>query len=91
MRCKGVVCSIGSSWQSNPRHGERILPGRHEQAIRAAHSLPVIFVGGSTNKADLIVLAVAVESWPSKPVGAEVSEESLKEFHVVARLRRARF
>jgi hypothetical protein len=33
------------------------------------------------------VLPIAAESWPRKPVGAEVSEESLKEFHVVARLR----
>jgi hypothetical protein len=33
------------------------------------------------------VLPIATESWPRKPVGAEVPEESLKEFHVVARLR----
>lgn len=64
-----------------------VLPVRHQQAISAAHPLPVIFIGSSASETDLIVLAIAAESWPSKPVGAEVSEESLKEFHVVARLR----
>jgi hypothetical protein len=28
------------------------------------------------------MLAIAAESWPGKPMGAQVSEESLKEFHV---------
>ena len=66
-----------SGWSSR-RQGERVLPGRHQQAIRASHLLPVILVGGSTNQTDLIVLAVAAESWPGKPMGAQVSEESLK-------------
>ena len=37
------------------------------------------------------MLAIAAESWPSKPVGAQVSEEPLKEFDVCNSLaRRAR-
>jgi hypothetical protein len=62
--------------------GERVLPVRHEQAISASHLLPVIFVGSSTNETDLIVLAIATESWPSKPMGAKFSEESPQESHV---------
>jgi hypothetical protein len=80
------VLTDRSGWSSR-RQGERVLPGRRQQAIGTSHLLPVVFVGGSTNKTDLIVPAVAAESWPGKPVGAQVSEESLKEFHVVARLR----
>lgn len=81
------VFLIGSSGQSSPLHGQRIPPFRRQQAIGALHLLPVIFVGGSAREADLIMLAIAAKSWPRKPVGAEVSEQSLKEFHVVARLR----
>jgi hypothetical protein len=80
--CKRVVSSTDSSGRSSRRQGERVLPGRHQQAIGASHLLPVIFVGGSTNQTDLIMLAIAAESWPGKPMGAQVSEESLKEFHV---------
>src|SRR5580692_3579241 len=79
--------STDGSRRSSRGQGERVLPSRHRQAIRASHPLPVILVGGSTNQTDLIVLAIAAESWPSKPMGAQVSEESLKESHVVARLR----
>jgi hypothetical protein len=32
-------------------------------------------------------LAIATESWPSKPMGAKVCEESLQEFHVCPSLR----
>ena len=86
-----MVSSADSSRRSGRGQGERVLPGRHQQAIGASHLLPVIFVGGSTNKTDLIVLAIAAESWPGKPVGAQVSEESLKEFHCpLLALRRAR-
>src|SRR5580692_10330191 len=85
--CKRVVSSTDSSRRSSRRQGQRDLPGRRQQAIGTSHPLPVIFVGGSTNQTDLIVLAIAAESWPSKPMGAQVSEESLKESHVVARLR----
>ncbi len=41
----------------------------------------------STNETDLIVLAIATESWPSKPMGAKFSEESLQEFPVCPSLR----
>ncbi len=65
-----------------------MLPGRHQQAISTLHPLPVIFIRSSTNETDLIVLlAIAAESWPSKPMGAKFSEESLQEFHVCPSLR----
>ena len=65
-----------------------MLPVRREQAISTSHPLPVVFVGSSTNETDLIVLAIATESWPSKPMGAKFSEESLQESHVCRSLPR---
>jgi hypothetical protein len=66
-----------------------VVPRRHQRAISTLHPLPVIFIRSSTNEADLIVLlAIATESWPSKPMGAKVSEESLQEFHVCPLLTR---
>ena len=59
-----------------------MLPLCHEQAISASHPLPVISVGSSTNETDLIVLAIAAVSWPSKPMGAQFFEESPQESHV---------
>ncbi len=64
-----------------------MLPVRHQQAISASHPLPVIFVGSSTKETDLVVLAIATESWPSKPMGAKFPEESLQESHVCRSLR----
>jgi hypothetical protein len=61
---------------------------RHQQAISALHPLPVVFVGSSTNETDLIVLAIATQSWPSKPMGAQFTEESLQECHVCRSLSR---
>jgi len=59
-----------------------VLPVRHQQAISAAHPLPVIFIGSSASETDLIVLAIAPESRPGKSMGAKFSEESLEESHV---------
>jgi hypothetical protein len=81
-RVMASFSSIDSFRQSSPRQGETVLPVRHQQAIGASHPLPVIFVGSSTNETDLIVLAIATESWPRKPMGAKFSEESLQESHV---------
>jgi hypothetical protein len=64
-----------------------VLPVRHQRAISTVHPLPVIFIRSSTNETDLIVLAIATESWPSKPMGAKFSEESLQECHVCPSLR----
>ena len=64
-----------------------MLPVRHQQAISTSHPLPIIFVGSSTNETDLIVLAIATQSWPSKPMGAKFCEESLQEFHIYPSLR----
>ncbi len=64
-----------------------MLPIRHQQAIRTLHPFPVILVRSSTNETDLIVLAIATESWPSKPMGAKFYEESLQEFHDCPSLR----
>ena len=64
--------------QSNPR----LLPVHHQRAISAVHTLPVIFIRSSTNDTDLIVLSIATESWPSKPMGAKFSDESLQKCHV---------
>jgi hypothetical protein len=64
-----------------------MLPVCHQQAISATHLLPVIFVGSSTSETDLIVLAIATQPWPSKPMGAKFSEESLQECHVCPSLR----
>jgi hypothetical protein len=65
-----------------------VLSARHQQAISTLHPLPIIFIRSSTNETDLIVLAIATESWPSKPMGAKVCEESLQECHVCPSLRR---
>jgi len=64
-----------------------VLPVRHQQAISTLHPLPVIFICSSTTETDLIVLAIATQSWPSKPMGAKFSEESLQECHVCPSLR----
>jgi hypothetical protein len=61
-----------------------VLPVCHQQAISASHPLPVIFVGSSTNQTDLIVMAIATESRPSKPMGTKLSEESLQKSHVLS-------
>jgi hypothetical protein len=60
----------------------RLLPAYHHPAISAVHPLPVVFVGIATNETDLIVLSIVTESWPSKPMGAKFSDESLQECHV---------
>ena len=60
----------------------RLLLAYHQQAIRAVHCVPIVFVGIATNQTDLIVLSIVTESWPSKPMGAKFSDESLQECHV---------
>ena len=55
---------------------------RRQQVISSSHPLPVVFVGSSAKDAYLIVLAAAIEPWPSKPMGAKFTEESLQESHV---------
>jgi len=77
---------MDSSRQSSSRRGESVLPG-HQQAISTLHSFPVILVRSSTTETDLIVLAIATQSWPSKPMGAKFSEESLQECHVCPSFR----
>jgi hypothetical protein len=64
-----------------------VLPVHHQQAISTLHSLPVIFISSSTTETDLIVLSIAIHSWPSKPMGAKFCKESLREFHVCPSLR----
>ncbi len=64
--------------QSKPR----LLPIHHQQAISTLHLLPIIFVRGSTNETDLIVLSIDIEPWPSKAMGAKFCDESLQECHV---------
>jgi hypothetical protein len=59
-----------------------VLPIHHQQAISTLHPLPVIFISSSTTETDLIVLAIATHSWPSKPMGTKFCEKSLQEFHV---------
>jgi hypothetical protein len=63
------------------------LPVRHQQAISTVHLLPVILIRRSTNETDLIVLPIATEARPSKPMGAQFSEESLQECHDCLSLR----
>src|SRR5271170_80206 len=66
-----------------PAHSKpRMLYGHHRQAISTTHPLPVIFIRRSTNDTNLIVLPIDIESWPSKPMGAKFSDESLQECHV---------
>jgi hypothetical protein len=64
-----------------------VLRVRQQQAISTVHPLPVVFIRRSTNETDLIVLPIATESWPSKPMGAQFSDESLQECHVYPSLR----
>jgi len=59
-----------------------VVPVRHQRAISTLHPLPVIFISSSTNETDLIVLAIATQSWPRKPMGAKLPEDSLQECHV---------
>jgi len=60
---------------------------RHQEPIRSLHLRPVILVRSSTSETDLIVLPVRTESRPSKPMGANIYEESLKECHDCPSLR----
>lgn len=46
-------------------------------AIRAFHSIPVIFVRNSTPQADLVVMTVVVDAGPGKAMGAGVAEDQL--------------
>ena len=64
-----------------------MLPVHHQQAISTLHPLPVIFISSSTTETDLIVLAIATHSRPSKPMGAKFREESLQGCHVCPSLR----
>jgi hypothetical protein len=64
-----------------------MFPVCYQQAIRTLHFLPVIFVGSSTDETDLIVLAIAAESRPSKLMRAQFAKESLQKFHVCHSLR----
>ena len=59
-----------------------MLRFRHQESIGAAHSLPVVFVGGSAQQANLIVLAVAVQARPRESMGAISREESPQESHL---------
>jgi hypothetical protein len=80
--------SMDGSGRSSRSRAERVLFVRQQQAINASHAFPVVFVGSSTDEADLIVLAIAVESWPTKLMGAQIAKESLKESHVCCSLPR---
>ena len=82
-----LPCSMRSSRRSSSRRAERGLFVRQQQAVNASHPFPVVFVGSSTDEADLIVLAVAPEPWPTKLMGAQIAEESLQESHVCCSLR----
>jgi len=81
---------MNSSGRWCPLQGERVRFVRHQQAINATHPLPVILIGSSADKTDLIVPATVVESWPSKLMGAQVVKESLQEIHVFCSLPRVR-
>jgi hypothetical protein len=54
----------------------------HQPAIIPSHLLPIVFVGCSANQTYLIVLAIATQSRPREPVGAQFNEELLQESHV---------
>lgn len=69
------------------RQAESLLFIQRQKAIRAPHLLPVIFVGRATTGTDLIVLAIAGESRPSKSMEAKFPEQSLQDFHVCRSLR----
>jgi hypothetical protein len=79
---------VGSSRRSSRRRAESVLFVRQQQAINALHPFPVVFVGSSTDETDLVMLAIAVESWPTKLMGAQIAKESLKESHVCCPLPR---
>jgi hypothetical protein len=53
-----------------------------QQPIGAAHGLPVVFIGGSAEQTDLIVLAAAVDARPRESMGAKSGEESPQESHL---------
>lgn len=53
----------------------------HEQAACAAHHSPVVFVGGSTSQADLIVPPVLVDARPGEAVRAALAEKQLQQLH----------
>jgi len=55
-----------------------------QQPTGAAHGLPIVFVGGSAEQTNLIVLAVAVQARPGESMGTISGEESLQKFHRAA-------
>jgi hypothetical protein len=63
--------------QSKPR----LLTVHHQQTISTVHTLPVIFIRSAANETDLIVLTIATESLPRKPMRARSPDESLQECH----------
>ncbi len=52
-----------------------------QQSTSPPHHSPVIFVGGSAEQTNLIMAAMAVNSWPGEPMGATSSETSFQEVH----------
>ena len=54
-----------------------------QQTTGGAHIVPVVLIGSATSEADLIVLTVAAESWPSKTMRATSSENPLQKAHLL--------
>ena len=79
----GVGADIVMESMSNSRLGPfRRLPLadrlRRNQAPSPAHGGPVIFIGGSTKEAYLIVLTMSTAVGPGQPMRAEPSKDSLE-------------
>jgi hypothetical protein len=53
--------------------------GRHSEAARATHVIPVVRKRSTTDEADLVVLAVQTAMGPGEPVRAESDKEALQE------------
>jgi len=50
------------------------------QALGAAHGGPIIFVLGSAQQANLVVLAVSAAAWPGELVGAAPKHKNIHDF-----------
>ena len=57
-----------------------------QRASRKAHRLPVVLVGGSAGKADLVMAAMAIDAGPRETVSAGLSKKVSQKIHDVHQL-----
>jgi hypothetical protein len=63
-----------------------MLDSRGQRAAGKPHGLPVVLVGSSAGKADLVVAAMVIDSRPRETVSAGLSEKVPQKIHNVHQL-----